>query len=86
MVTAGSICFGIVIGWITYRTLRRKDGTGLSDIAGVIGAIGGAIILGIFKTQELFASYSVGLFIGFFAYLIVVRIIGEDGVGKWMEK
>jgi hypothetical protein len=31
-----ALCFGLVIGWITYRTLRRKEGSAaLSDIAGV---------------------------------------------------
>ena len=38
----GALCFGLVIGWVTYRTLRRKEGSNaLSDIATVIGAVGG---------------------------------------------
>jgi hypothetical protein len=33
MVIAGAICFGAVVGWVTYRTLRRKEGAVLlSDI------------------------------------------------------
>ena len=35
----------VVIGWITYRTLRRREGaTQLSDIATVLSALGGAAI------------------------------------------
>jgi hypothetical protein len=30
----GAVCFGLVVGWITYRTLRRREGVAaLSDIA-----------------------------------------------------
>jgi NhaP-type Na+/H+ or K+/H+ antiporter len=36
MVNFGAAAFGLVIGWVTYRTLRRSsDATGLSDIATV---------------------------------------------------
>lgn len=45
----GAICFGLVIGWITYRTLRRADSTGISDIATVLAAVGGGAVLGIFE-------------------------------------
>ncbi|GHN00339.1 hypothetical protein WSM22_18280 [Cytophagales bacterium WSM2-2] len=85
METAGAICFGLVIGWITYRTLRRKDGAILSDIAGVIGAIGGAGITGLFA-KEVFSAYCIGLAIGFFMYLIISFIIaGKEGTGSFMD-
>lgn len=74
METTGAFCFGLVIGWITYRTLRRKDGAALSDIAGVIGAVGGAAITGLF-VKEVFSMYCVGLAVGFFLYLIVSFMI-----------
>jgi uncharacterized membrane protein YeaQ/YmgE (transglycosylase-associated protein family) len=83
METAGSICFGLVIGWITYRTLRRKDGTGLSDIATVIGALGGATITTLFK-KELFAGYCIGLAAGFFLYFFIALIIGKGSNSEWM--
>lgn len=68
----GSLCFGIVIGWITHRTLRRSKPSGLSDIATIIGAIGGAAVTGLFhRDTGDFGGYCVGLLIGFFAYLIV---------------
>ena len=64
--------FGLVIGWITYRTLRRKGGAAaLSDIATVIGAVGGAAVTALFRSDDLFGAYAVGLAVGFFAYFAV---------------
>lgn len=82
----GAAFFGAVIGWITYRTLRRKEGTAaLSDIATVLGAVGGATVVALFKTPELFGAYSIGLAIGFFGYLIVSMIVyGKEEAGKFM--
>jgi uncharacterized membrane protein YeaQ/YmgE (transglycosylase-associated protein family) len=77
----GAICFGIVIGWVTYRTLRRSPTTGLSDIATVIGAVAGAAITGIWKPgANSFNGYCLGLFIGFFAYFIVAA---SKGAPEW---
>jgi hypothetical protein len=71
----GAGCFGLVIGWIVYRTLRRGPTTSsLSDIATVIGAVGGGAVLAIFKTADLFAAYSIGLAVGFFLYLVIASV------------
>lgn len=68
----GAFCFGLVVGWVTYRTLRRTKTKGLSDIATVIGSIGGAAVLSLFPEEaEAFQAYSIGLAIGFFMYLFV---------------
>lgn len=66
----GALCFGLVVGWVTYRSLRRTADAGLSNIASVIGAVGGAAVTALFNTKELFAWYCIGLAIGFFVYLI----------------
>jgi len=85
MENIGAICFGLVIGWITYRTLRRKEGNAaLSDIAAVIGAVGGAGITTLFGAKDLFASYCIGLAIGFFLYFIIGLIIDKGSAGGWM--
>ena len=85
---AGAICFGFVIGWITYRTLRRRDGAAaLSDISTVIAAVGGAAVITLFpvKGVDLFAYYSVSLAAGFFSYLIVNLVVyGKGDTGTWM--
>lgn len=85
MINIGAVCFGLVVGWITYRTLRRKEGgAAVSDIAAVIGAIGGAGVTGLFDAQELFSSYCIGLAVGFFGYFIVGIIIGKGKADSWM--
>lgn len=72
VVYAGAFCFGLVIGWVTYRTLRRTGETvALSNIATVIGAVGGGAVTALFNTKELFGWYSIGLMVGFFFYLIL---------------
>ncbi|UYF97128.1 hypothetical protein OCS65_28300 (plasmid) [Rhodococcus aetherivorans] len=93
----GALLFGFVVGWITYRTLaRRSGGTELSDIASVIGAVGGAVVTGLFINEERFSYYSIGLFAGFFIYLIVFWhlngqqktsvVMGQDGLSSGTER
>lgn len=87
----GPFSFGLVIGWITYRTLRRRAGeVAIGDIAAVIAAVGGATIVGIFKGAA-FDSYCIGLAVGFFLYLIVGMTMDKNpasstggGAGSWM--
>jgi zinc transporter ZupT len=79
LATIGALCFGLVIGWIVYRTLRRSAETvALSDIATVTGAVGGAAITGLFKSESLFGAYCVGLAAGFFLYLVIGVTILKD--------
>jgi uncharacterized membrane protein YeaQ/YmgE (transglycosylase-associated protein family) len=84
----GAVCFGFVIGWVTYRTLRRKEGTTpLSDIATVIGAVGGAAVTALFKSDVLFGLYCIGLAVGFFAYFgIGLWAFGKDAANLWMGR
>ena len=85
-ISAGALCFGLVVGWVVYRTLRRRgDQAALSDIATVIGAVGGGVVTAIFKSENLFGWYSIGLAIGFFFYLIVMLFVdGGEETKKWM--
>jgi hypothetical protein len=70
----GAVCFGLVVGWMTYRTLvRRTDNVALSHIATVIGAIGGAAVVALFNDKQQFGLYSIGLAVGFFGYLSMYR-------------
>jgi uncharacterized membrane protein YeaQ/YmgE (transglycosylase-associated protein family) len=81
----GAVAFGLVIGWVTYRTLRRNsDAVSLSDIATVIGAVGGAAVTTLFQDDTtMFAWYSIGLAIGFFGYF-VVGVLAKDNAPDWM--
>ena len=77
----GAFCFGLVMGWVTYRTLRRSGETvALSSIATVIGAVGGGAVTALFNTKELFAWYSIGLTVGFFLYLILASTVFKSVV------
>lgn len=85
----GALCFGLVIGWIVYRTLRRREGAAmLSDIASVIGAVGGAAVTTMFDNDQLFGWYSIGLVVGFAGYFIVGLVLagrgGRSSVEGWM--
>jgi uncharacterized membrane protein YeaQ/YmgE (transglycosylase-associated protein family) len=88
VIDLGALCFGIIVGWVTSRTLRRTTPSGLSDIATVIGAVGGAAITGIFKpSTNAFGWYCIGLLIGFFVYLIIAIATAKKGgqpVGDWL--
>jgi hypothetical protein len=52
VVDSGALAFGVLIGWVTYRSLRREgNGAALSDIAAVISAVIGTTIKGLFSTE-----------------------------------
>lgn len=73
----GPFAFGLVIGWVTYRTLRHRPGSGsISDIATVIGAVGGGVVTTLFDNDTTFAWYSVGLAVGFFLFYVLGILIG----------
>jgi uncharacterized membrane protein YeaQ/YmgE (transglycosylase-associated protein family) len=83
----GAFFFGLVVGWITYRTLRhRTDQSTLGDIAAVIGAVGGGAVTTVFNNTDLFAAYSFGLAAGFFLYFVLCWVIlGREKTGGFME-
>ena len=85
----GSLCFGVVLGWVTSRTLRRVKLGGLSDIATILGIIGGAAVTALFRRETGdFGAYCIGLMIGFFLYLIIAikMIPPEDrkSISDWL--
>ena len=84
----GSFAFGAVLGWTTYFIMRRAQPTALTDIATIIGALGGAAILNLFEAHgPLFGAYSIGLAVGFFGYfLIYSRIVGKTAVRESLIK
>jgi fucose permease len=72
---AGASAFGAVIGWVTYFTMRYNKEHAMSDIAVVVGAVGGAAVLKLFGSEpDLFAAYSIGLAVGFFVYVLIMLI------------
>ncbi|SEG91513.1 hypothetical protein SAMN05444920_107284 [Nonomuraea solani] len=81
MAVLGAICFGLVIGWITYGTLRRRQAaTGLSELSAVLAAVGGGWVTALLGSPEAFGGYAVGLAAGFFGYLVLVTLMPDS---KW---
>lgn len=78
----GSIGFGMVIGWVTYYTMRKntKERT-LADITVIISALIGPAVLAVFPApvaetkQTMFGYYGIGLAIGFFLYYIIFVLL-----------
>jgi hypothetical protein len=73
----GAACFGIVIGFITYRTLiRTTDKTAISDLAAVVGAVGGGVVTGLFEpASRAFAWYSIGLLGGMALFFVLYGLL-----------
>jgi hypothetical protein len=74
----GAVCFGIVIGYVTYRTLVRTEITQVSDIGAVVAAVGGGAVTGLFDPTagDGFGYYSIGLLAGLVLFL-VLRLVLE---------
>ena len=81
----GATVFGVAIGWIAYRILRQRASTAaLSDFFTLLGVIGGAAVIALFKSDVLFGLYAIGLVIGFFAYLAVgLLLYGKQELQPW---
>jgi len=73
----GAFGFGLLIGWYVYYINRYRTGeVQFSDLVTVIGVIGGAGILALFKPEsDLFGAYGIGLAVGFFLYFMVLIIL-----------
>lgn len=72
----GAFSFGAVIGWFTYFTNRYRKEVTLTDVATIIGALGGSAILALFEARtDLFGAYGIGLAVGYFGYFIVLLIM-----------
>ncbi|MFJ1543375.1 hypothetical protein ACIODS_33080 [Micromonospora chalcea] len=89
VVNIGAACFGLVIGWITYRTLRRRQGpVRLTDISTILVAVGGGAVTTVFGEPQIFGWYAIGLAVGFFGYLVVAgrsdRKTGSSESVTWM--
>src|SRR6266568_7782668 len=81
----GAVFFGLMIGWISYRTLRLTAAANLLPaIAIIIAVLGGAAVITLLKDNVLFGWYAIGLAIGFFAYFgIGLRLYGQQEMQLW---
>ncbi len=81
----GTVFFGLVIGWISYRTLRLTAGTNLlSAIAIIIAIVGGAAIITLLKDEVMFGWYAIGLVIGFLvSFALGLGLYGKQELQLW---
>jgi uncharacterized membrane protein YgaE (UPF0421/DUF939 family) len=78
---SGSFWFGVVIGFVIYRTLKHTKNAAVSDIAAVVGAVGGGVVVKLFPAAGgRFDEYAIGLAVGFFLYFVV-----SLGLGLWKD-
>jgi hypothetical protein len=89
VMTVGAVCFGITVGFITYRALvRTTDKAAVSDIAAVIGAVAGGAVTGLFNPEQtdLFGWYSIGLVTGVAVFfLLYLMMNGRAETAKVMS-
>ncbi len=73
----GAFCFGLAVGYITYRMLvRTTNNASIADLGVVIGAIGGGAVTGLFSPgTDVFAFYSIGLLVGMAAYFLLFGLL-----------
>jgi len=83
----GACFFGLLLGWVFYRTLRLKARASvLAEISIIIGALGGAAVLALFRSEVLFGLYALGLVIGFFAYFAIDLLLSSSQQAQsWRE-
>jgi hypothetical protein len=83
VMSVGAVCFGVTVGYITYRTLvRTTNKTAISDVSTVIGAVGGGAVTGLFDPAhgDTFGWYSIGLLTGIAAFFLLY--LGLNGRAK----
>lgn len=88
ILTIGVCCFGILIGYITHRTLARTKEASVSDLSSVVGAVGGGAVTAIVDPgTELFGAYAIALLVGYVVYGgMYVWSNGWDDFAKVMGK
>lgn len=87
VMSVGAVCFGVAVGYITYRTLARSGKASIADLSAVIGAIGGGAVTGLFDPHQgdLFGWYSIGLLAGLAAFfLLYLKLNGRKKTGDIM--
>jgi hypothetical protein len=87
MTVVGALVFGLVVGFITYRTLvRTTDKAAITDLAAVVGVIGGGAVTSLYDPQgDTFAWYAVGLALGMAVFFLAYwKMNGKQALAKVM--
>jgi hypothetical protein len=81
----GAVLFGMLLGWLAYWILRLRAGVFvLSELLTLLGVLGGAAVLSLFKSDVLFGWYAIGLVVGFGAYFVIgLLVYGKQELQPW---
>jgi hypothetical protein len=67
----GALVFGLVVGYITYRTLIHSKRSAIGELSGVIATIGGGVVTAEFiGNNDAFGGYAVGLALSIASFMV----------------
>ena len=86
MTVLGALVFGLVVGYLTYRTLVRTEHAAITDLTAIIAAIGGGAVTQLFApSSSAFAWYAIGLGIGMALFFTLFwKLNGRTELAKVM--
>jgi NhaP-type Na+/H+ or K+/H+ antiporter len=64
----GAACFGSVIGWCIYYSMRRWEKYSPSQLGVLLTAVLGGVVVAFFVGSYSAGAYGIGVAIGFFAF------------------
>jgi hypothetical protein len=81
VISVGAVCFGIVVGYVTYRTLLQSEKTQITDLSAVLAAVGGGVVAERFDDEggDSFGWYAIGLLAGVAVFLVLHLTVGGGG-------
>ena len=78
-VAVGAFSFGLVAGYVAYRTLvRTTKAAAVSDLGAVLSALGGGAVVKLFDPTadgDLFGWYAIGLPFGMIVYITTLGLL-----------
>jgi hypothetical protein len=83
----GALVFGLVVGFITYRTLvRTADKAAITDLVAVVGVLGGGVVTNLYDPAgDQFAWYAIGLALGMATFFLAYwKMNGKKALAKVM--
>lgn len=87
MGVVGALVFGLVVGFITYRTLvRTADKAAVTDLVAVVGVLGGGVVTSLYDPAgDQFAWYAIGLAVGMALFFLAYwKMNGRKAIAKVM--
>ena len=87
LTAVGALAFGLVVGFITYRTLvRTTEKAAITDLVAVVGVLGGGVVTNLYDPAgDQFAWYAIGLALGMAVFFLAYwKMNGRKAIAKVM--